>query len=696
MGALILLLLVMDRRSKVVARNRALEAHAARLDARSREREMQQVRDQEARRREWEAERQRLHEVLRRQEQELSQERQALDDKLKALKQDALKEKETLTALEKGILEQRARLDVKGQLLSQMRAGIARSGKLDATARQEAEKLARDLADLERALQEARTLKVQERETYSLVPYRGKLGEGRRPVYVECVADALVFQPDGYRLDKATFDIRAFRSEVERRGIALARDKPDPGDRSRPPVPKVATGPYVLFLVRPDGLESYYNANNALRGFDLDFGYEFVDAQWALDFSSGSGLAGQNPANRQGSPARPPTKPAELASRPGYAAIGAVSMSETHGSGAGGSGSGGGPFQAGAGGMAGGGSVQGGNAAPPGLAGGAPGVQGVAGTLYGSSPRPLAGGPGAGRGSFGVLEGLQASQSRGDAPQTGVGGPQGNSIEGGLSRGSSAGPAGAYRPGASPGTASTTSSGGQTGSSTALGNGSGSSVSSAPNNSSVGPGGSSISSDGGPNAAMATGAVPNSSGAGQNTQEPQNVVWRGSATTAVQGASTQSGVPQPAGQPGSLSGAGNPEGASSGAKTPALLGPNLALEEPRPGPKKAAPAPSLGRLLANRDYVLTIECYSDAVALYPGSQVFAVAGNANQNAMDDGLVKAVRQLIARRQATVRAGETPYRPILRFQVHPDALRTYFHVYPLFENLRIPMTRENLDS
>src|SRR5262249_46695829 len=110
MGALILLLLVMDRRSKVVARNRALEAHAARLAARSHERDAQQVRDQEALRREWEADRQRLHELLRRQEQELAQEQQALDSKLSALSQDALKEKETLTALEKTILEQRARL----------------------------------------------------------------------------------------------------------------------------------------------------------------------------------------------------------------------------------------------------------------------------------------------------------------------------------------------------------------------------------------------------------------------------------------------------------------------------------------------------------------------------------------------------------------------------------------------------------
>ena len=99
--------------------------------------------------------------------------------------------------------------------------------------------------------------------------------------------------------------------------------------------------------------------------------------------------------------------------------------------------------------------------------------------------------------------------------------------------------------------------------------------------------------------------------------------------------------------------------------------------------------------MANRDYIVSIECFGDVVAVYPGGQVYAVGGAA-QKVNDEAVVKAVLQLIARRQATVRPGETPYRPILRFQVHPDALRTYFHIYPLFENLGIPMTRENLDS
>ena len=128
----------------------------------------------------------------------------------------------------------------------------------------------------------------------------------------------------------------------------------------------------------------------------------------------------------------------------------------------------------------------------------------------------------------------------------------------------------------------------------------------------------------------------------------------------------------------------------------ARLAPGLPVSDQRPGPKKPAPAPTVGRLLANRDYVMTIECFGEVAALYPGRQVFAMAHAHNQKEIDESLVRAVQQLITRRQATVRLGETPYRPMLRFQIHPDALRTYFHVYPLFENMRVPMTRENLGS
>ncbi len=228
-----------------------------------------------------------------------------------------------LSELERGVVEQRARLDLKNQLLSQMRQGIARSKKLNDGTNQEVEKLAHELATQERTLQEAKALKLQKQETYSLVPYRGKRGEGRRPVYVECTANALVFHPEGQRLEGRDFSTARFRADVERRGVALVRAQHDPERPNRPPAPP-PTSPYVLFLVRPDGLESYYSATGALRGFDLDFGYEFVDADWVFAFAQAPRLAGQpTPLPRKTPrPSAPPPLPEGRVASIGYPAHG--------------------------------------------------------------------------------------------------------------------------------------------------------------------------------------------------------------------------------------------------------------------------------------------------------------------------------------------------------------------------------------
>ena len=39
-----------------------------------------------------------------------------------------------------------------------------------------------------------------------------------------------------------------------------------------------------MLLVRPEGVSTYYRFRQALQGFRIDFGYEFVDKDWVLDF----------------------------------------------------------------------------------------------------------------------------------------------------------------------------------------------------------------------------------------------------------------------------------------------------------------------------------------------------------------------------------------------------------------------------
>jgi hypothetical protein len=111
------------------------------------------------------------------------------------------------------------------------------------------------------------------------------------------------------------------------------------------------------------------------------------------------------------------------------------------------------------------------------------------------------------------------------------------------------------------------------------------------------------------------------------------------------------------------------------------------------GRAPARPQVPLGRLISNRDWVIAIECKADAVVVKPWGLRFPAT--AATDGKEHPLVVAVRNMIARRQATVRPGEPPYRPLLRFQVHPDGLRSYYFAYPLLEILRVPMSRENLE-
>jgi hypothetical protein len=110
--------------------------------------------------------------------------------------------------------------------------------------------------------------------------------------------------------------------------------------------------------------------------------------------------------------------------------------------------------------------------------------------------------------------------------------------------------------------------------------------------------------------------------------------------------------------------------------------------------KRPPPMP-LMRALGKKDYTIIVECFNDNVIVYPGGKSFKVADLPNQADPQCLLVQTVQQLIARRQGTVRDGDTPYRPVLRFQVHPDGRRSYFAAWPLLETLKLPMSREDVD-
>ena len=98
----------------------------------------------------------------------------------------------------------------------------------------------------------------------------------------------------------------------------------------------------------------------------------------------------------------------------------------------------------------------------------------------------------------------------------------------------------------------------------------------------------------------------------------------------------------------------------------------------------------------DRDYIILLECRANAVVLHPFGNSFSAESLAADNGGGVLLQEAIRRLITRRQATVRPGEQPYRPQVRFLVRPDGLRSLYRAYPVLEGLHVPLTRQNLET
>jgi hypothetical protein len=150
--------------------------------------------------------------------------------------------------------------------------------------RRQAEEELKRLRDL---LEESRSTVASLKEeaesrkhSYAIIPYEGPNGTCRRPIYIECLRDEVIIQPEGIKLTEQDFLpplgpgnplAAALRAAREHIVGASATNTPDK-----------SAEPYPLILVRPNGIEAYYAVRRAIASWDSDFGYEFVDGEWEL------------------------------------------------------------------------------------------------------------------------------------------------------------------------------------------------------------------------------------------------------------------------------------------------------------------------------------------------------------------------------------------------------------------------------
>ena len=149
----------------------------------------------------------------------------------------------------------------------------------------EAEDQRRAISELEKQLAEAEEELKQklakpdgDKPIFAVIPYQGNNGTHRRPIYVECVSNGIIIQPEGVFLSETDLQpphgpgnpldaaLRAIRSEYKPANGAITETA------------------YPLLIVRPSGIRSYTYARSAMNGWDDQFGYELVSDGLELVF----------------------------------------------------------------------------------------------------------------------------------------------------------------------------------------------------------------------------------------------------------------------------------------------------------------------------------------------------------------------------------------------------------------------------
>ncbi|QDV34254.1 hypothetical protein [Tautonia plasticadhaerens] len=145
----------------------------------------------------------------------------------------------------------------------------------------------RQLAALERdVLERQRDRAVQgrreavERPGYAILPYRGPSGTWRRPIPVECRDGSAAMEPGGMRFSMV--ELMGLSGRTSPFGGAVRRLASILEARGAPGGERVE--PYVLFVVRPDGIRPFYEARSALDAIGVPYGYELVDQDWEIEY----------------------------------------------------------------------------------------------------------------------------------------------------------------------------------------------------------------------------------------------------------------------------------------------------------------------------------------------------------------------------------------------------------------------------
>ncbi|HEY2840228.1 MAG TPA: hypothetical protein VGJ26_13820 [Pirellulales bacterium] len=168
------------------------------------------------------------------------------------------------------------------QELAAAEEALAKGGanSTDERLREDVVRLRRAVAQAQAEVADARKKADSRRPSYAIVPYQGPNQTRRRPIYVECTGERVILQPEGIELHPEDFagpmgagNPLAAALRAEREFIYEQQD-----------ANQLQEEPYPLLLIRPDGIDAYCAAREAMSSWQSDFGYELIDQDWKLEY----------------------------------------------------------------------------------------------------------------------------------------------------------------------------------------------------------------------------------------------------------------------------------------------------------------------------------------------------------------------------------------------------------------------------
>lgn len=206
---------------------------------------------------------------------EKSEERRLLADKLDRERTRLAEARREFEALQ-------SRMDGLQDRLQSEQADQDRQRRQTTDLTEEEKKLLEDLEHARRKLTDLKARQQNAQGEFALIPFDGKSGTTRRPLFIECTERGFRILPEDILLTPE--DMNGFSERVNpllAANEALTAYWSGKAD-VRPSEIDSQNPPYTLLIVRPSGTVAYYLARRFLNRIKEPFGYELVEEDYPL------------------------------------------------------------------------------------------------------------------------------------------------------------------------------------------------------------------------------------------------------------------------------------------------------------------------------------------------------------------------------------------------------------------------------